>query len=108
MSYCLLPESLQQLRRCLAGYGTRAWRFVTENNSAIMAFTYTNKTTGQKETCSAFCPLEQAAGAQDFYFVNQIGMDSFSIDIREWYGNGGGLGGIELFQNGMSKMLWTL
>jgi len=102
--FAFRPSKLRLYNAQVAGYGTRTWRFVTENNSAIMAFTYTNKTTGQQETCSAFCPLDQGASAQDFYFVNQIGMDSFSIDIQEWYGNGGGLGGIELFQNGKSKI----
>jgi hypothetical protein len=36
---------------------------------------------------------------QDFHFVNVIGMNGFQIDISAWYGSGGGLDGIELFEN---------
>lgn len=93
------PSRVRLYNAQVANYGTRTWRFVTENNSAIMNFTYIGAN-GQVESCSAFCPLAQDASYQDFYFVNQIQMDSFAINILDWYGNGGGLGGVELYTQG--------
>jgi hypothetical protein len=96
------PSKLRLYNSQAADHATKTWRFVTDNNSAIMNFTY-NNAQGQLESCSAFCPLAQNASYQDFYFVNQIQMNSFAVDILEWYGSGGGLGGIELFQDGRKR-----
>jgi len=97
------PSKLRLWNSQTPDYGTRTFSFVTENNNAILAMTY-NNAQGQLESCSAFCPLAQNASYQDFYFVNQIPIDSFSLHLVEWYGRGGGLSGIELFQNGLLEM----
>jgi len=74
-----------------------------------MNFTYTDPATNQTAYCDARCPLsgDPSVKFQDFTFFNDVGMDSFQIDISEWYGNGGGLNGVELFQDGMSRIFNT-
>lgn len=80
--------------------GTKTWRYTALPDGGIMNFTYVDPSSGQRLFCDARCPLPQGnTSAQDFTFVNNIGMNSFRVDISEWYGQGGGLNGIELFQN---------
>ena len=81
------------------GRGTKTFRFTAQPAHGIMNLTYTDSN-GQDAYCSADCPLPQANTTyQDFHFVNVIGMNGFRIDISAWYGSGGGLSGIELFQD---------
>lgn len=83
------------------GRGTRTFRFTALPINGIMNFTYTDPATGENAACDARCPLSHNATNpyQDFYFVNLVGMNGFRIDISDWYGSGGGLNGIELFQD---------
>lgn len=83
------------------GKGVRTWRFTALPNTGIMNLSYTDPVTGNKAYCDATCPLAQNTSLpyQDFDFVNRIGMNSFRIDVSDWYGQGGALKGIELFQN---------
>lgn len=83
------------------GRGTKTFRFTALPNGGIMNFTYTDPDTGKDALCDSQCPLSSTSSVeQDFVFVNSVGMNSFQIDVSDWYGNGGGLNGIELFQNG--------
>lgn len=84
------------------GRGTKTFRFTAFPINGIMNFTYADPATGQNATCDARCPLSSNISAPytDFRFVNVIGMNGFRIDISDWYGSGGGLDGVELFQDG--------
>jgi hypothetical protein len=63
--------------------------------------TYMDQSSGKRAYCDALCPLPQGnTTAQDFTFVNIVGMNSFRIDISDWWGAGAGLNGIQLFQDG--------
>jgi hypothetical protein len=66
-----------------------------------MNFTYVDPATGVNSSCTSECPLSSDPNVsfQDFFFVNVIGMNAFRIDISDWFGSGGGLTGIELFEN---------
>lgn len=81
------------------GRGTKTFRFTAQPINGIMNFTYTDPSTGANSSCTSECPLSQTSTYQDFYFVNVIGMNGFRVDISAWYGSGGGLDGIELFQD---------
>lgn len=83
------------------GRGTKTWRFTALPINGIMNFTYTDPSTGRLASCSSQCPLSNNASVQfqDFHFVNVIGMNAVRIDISDWYGSGGGLDGVELFED---------
>ncbi|KAH8676717.1 cortical protein marker for cell polarity-domain-containing protein [Tricladium varicosporioides] len=83
------------------GRGTKTWRYTAFPINGIMNFTFIDPTTGQNASCSSECPLSSNSSVkfQDFYFVNLVGMNSFQIDISAFYGSGGGLDGIELFED---------
>jgi hypothetical protein len=83
------------------GRGTKTFNFRPQPDNGILNLTYTD-TTGRQQFCQEFCPLpENNLTAQDFHLVNPVGMSGYRIYINEWYGRGGGLTGLELFQDGM-------
>lgn len=93
------PTKLRLYNTNQDGRGTKIFRFTALPIDGIMNLTYTD-TDGSTAYCSSQCPLpENNSTYQDFEFVNVIGMNAFRIDISAWYGSGGGLSGIELFQN---------
>jgi hypothetical protein len=95
-----LPSKLRLHNTKLDGRGTKTWRYTALPDGGIMNFTYVDPSTGNQRFCDATCPLPEGnTTGQDFTFVNNIGMNAFRIDISDWYGQGGGLNGIELFQN---------
>lgn len=97
--YGFQPSKLTLWNTHQDGRGTKTWRFTAYGG--IMNFTYVDPADGAKKSCSSECPLsdDPAIESQDFFFVNTVGMAAFRIDISEWYGNGGGLNGIQLNQN---------
>ncbi len=96
------PTKLRLWQTSRTGKGTKTWRFTAHPLNGILNFTTTDPATGNTVACQSTCPLAEYNASQpyqDFLFVNMVGMNSFSIDISEWYGNGAGLAGVELFQN---------
>lgn len=98
-AFGFVPTKLRLYNTNQDGRGTKTWRFTALPINGIMRFTYIDST-GANKTCDSECPLPQNnQTAQDFHFVNTVGMNEFRIDISAWYGSGGGLAGIELFQD---------
>lgn len=100
------PTKLRLHNTDFEGRGTKTFRYTALPDGGIMNFTYVDPESGDKKYCDARCPLPEGnTTAQDFLFVNVVGMNSFKIDISDWYGPGAGLNGIELFQNGEHTLL---
>lgn len=101
MSFGFRPTKLRLYNTHEDGRGTKTWRFTAKPINGIMNFTYIDPSSNQNLTCTSECPLSSNTSVtfQDFHFVNVIGMNGFRIDISDWYGSGGGLNGIELFQD---------
>ncbi|KAI1814083.1 cellular morphogenesis protein [Poronia punctata] len=99
--YDFRPTKLRLRNTHQDGRGTRTWSFTAQPNNGIMNFTYIDPATGRNLSCTNACPLSENASVefQDFHFVNQIAMNAFRIDISAWYGQGGGLDGVELYQD---------
>lgn len=95
------PTKLRLYNTHQDGRGTKTWRFTALPINGIMNFTYIDPATGRNSSCTNQCPLsdDKSVPFQDFHFVNVIGMDAFRVDISDFYGSGGGLNGIELFQD---------
>lgn len=105
MNFGFQPTKLRLRNTRQDGRGTKTFRFTAFPINGIMNLTYIDPVTNQKTPCDASgarCPLSNNASLeyQDFTFVNNVGMSAFQIDVSDWYGNGGGLDGIELFQDG--------
>ena len=104
MNFGYEPSLLRIWNTHQDGRGTQTFSFTAIPIDGIMNFTYTDPDTGVEGHCDALCPLSSQTSVpyQDFRFINTVGMSAFRIDISAWYGQGGGLDGIELFQNGKS------
>jgi len=103
MNFGYEPSLLRIWNTHQDGRGTKTFRFTAIPLNGIMNFTYTDLDTGEEGLyCDARCPLSsnKSVPYQDFRFWNVVGMSAFRIDISDWYGQGGGLDGVELFQNG--------
>lgn len=70
-------------------------RFLAFPLNGIMNLSYVDQD-GQKKYCDAFCPMPQG-GSREFTFVNDIGMNSFQLDLLSFYGNHAGLSGVQMF-----------
>ncbi|POS72127.1 cellular morphogenesis protein [Diaporthe helianthi] len=101
MGFGYRPTKLRLYNTHQDGRGTKTWRFTALPINGIMNFTYIDPDTKQNLTCTSECPLGSNADLtfQEFHFVDVIGMNGFRIDISDWHGSGGGLNGIELFQD---------
>lgn len=96
------PTTLRLYNTDYEGRGTKTFRYTALPDGGIMNLTYTDPSTGRAAYCDATCPLPEGnTTAQEFSFVNVVGMNAFRIDISDWYGNGAGLNGIQLFQDEM-------
>ena len=102
MNFGYRPTKLRLYNTHQDGRGTRTFRFRTFPNGGLMNLTYTDMDSGKNVTCYPDCPLSNDTSVpyQEFHFVNMIGIDGFQVEIQEWYGQGGGLDGIQLFQDG--------
>ncbi|KAL8672589.1 MAG: hypothetical protein Q9168_002962 [Polycauliona sp. 1 TL-2023] len=104
LNFGFQPTKLRLWNAHQDGRGTKIFRFTAIPLNGIMNMTYNDPVTGKKTPCDADgarCPLSDNTSLpyQDFEFYNVVGMSAFRIDISEWYGDGAGLNGIELFQD---------
>lgn len=105
LNFGFQPTKLRLWNTHQNGRGTKTFRFTALPLNGIMNMTYNDPATGKKTPCDADgarCPLSDNTSLpyQDFEFYNRVGMSAFQIDISDWYGDGAGLNGIELFQDG--------
>ncbi|KAI4229940.1 MAG: hypothetical protein L6R36_000449 [Xanthoria steineri] len=104
LNFGFQPTKLRLWNTHQNGRGTKTFRFTALPLNGIMNMTYNDPATGKKTPCDADgarCPLSDNTSLpyQDFEFYNRVGMSAFQIDISDWYGDGAGLNGIELFQD---------
>ncbi|KAL8638869.1 MAG: hypothetical protein Q9228_004019 [Teloschistes exilis] len=104
LNFGFQPTKLRLWNTHQDGRGTKTFRFTAFPINGIMNLTYSDPVTNQEMVCDASgarCPLSDNATLrfQDFHFYNRVGMNAFQIDISDWYGDGGGLDGIQLFQD---------
>ncbi|KAJ0167210.1 Polarized growth protein rax2 [Colletotrichum tanaceti] len=99
------PTKLRLWNTHQDGRGTKTFRFTAFPLGGILNMTYLDPSTGQNASCTSECPLTSNTSVkfQDFHFVNLVGMNSFRIDISEFYGSGGGLNGIQLFEDDINS-----
>ena len=98
-SFGFNPTKLRLYNTKWQGRGTKSFYFENLDNGGVLNLNYID-VDGQNRSCSNPCPLPQDNSTyQDFYLVPSVGMSQFRIFITEWYGDGGGLAGIEMFQD---------
>ena len=72
---------------------------------SVVTLSYVDPIKGLSE-CSNSCPLSpNNEDYQMFTFIGRQELTGIQIDILEWYGDGGGLRGIKLFQYGKNHKI---
>lgn len=101
MGFNLYPTRLRLYNTHMDGRGTKNFLFRALPINGIMNLTYTDPASGKEVHCDASCPLSNDPNEpyRDFTLVNEVGMRGFMLEIQDWYGQGAGLNGIEVFQN---------
>ena len=98
-SFGFIPTKLRLYNTKYQGRGTKMFYLEDMNMGGILNLNYIDAN-GQNQSCENLCPLPKGnTSAQDFYMKPTVGMSTFRLWITEWYGDGGGLSGIELFQD---------
>lgn len=94
------PTKVRLYNTHLDGRGTKDFLFRALPDNGIMNLTYTDES-GNKVHCDSSCPLSSSTSEKyrDFTLVNPVSMEGFQIEILDWYGQGAGLNGIEVFQD---------
>ncbi|KAJ6004776.1 hypothetical protein N7540_012575 [Penicillium herquei] len=93
------PSKVRLYNTHLDGRGTKSFLFRALPDDGIMNLTYTDSS-GNTASCDQSCPLSSNSTEKyrDFTLVNPVGMQGMQIEINDWYGDGAGLNGIEVFQ----------
>ncbi|KAL2825310.1 cortical protein marker for cell polarity-domain-containing protein [Aspergillus cavernicola] len=101
MRFNFNPTKLRLYNTHFEGRGTKTFLFRRLPDNGIMNLTYTDPNTGDNVNCDQSCSLSDDSEEEyrDFRFVNNVGMSGFQLEVKEWYGTGAGLNGIELFTN---------
>ncbi|KAG0091076.1 hypothetical protein BGZ92_001576, partial [Podila epicladia] len=89
-----------------ANRGTKTFSIMAQPSNQLLNLSYVDRATNSILYCTV-CPLQQrtSAGAsgnggfQDFVVVAPLLLHAAQVDVVSWYGRGGGLGGIEVFQS---------
>ncbi|CAG8454262.1 5152_t:CDS:10 [Scutellospora calospora] len=98
--YKLTPTAIGFMNTNYQGRGTKTFRLISLPDNAIIELSYTNTTTGTTMTCSDSCPLDPSNSVYQIYnFINPTEMTGIQILITDFYGDGGGLHGIQLYQS---------
>ncbi|KAL2810265.1 cortical protein marker for cell polarity-domain-containing protein [Aspergillus granulosus] len=101
MRFNFYPSKLRLYNTHYEGRGTKTFLFRALPDNGIMNLTYTDPDTGDNVNCDEYCTLSDSSDEEyrDFQFVNSVGMTGFNLEVRDYYGMGAGLNGIQVFTN---------
>ncbi|ODM20059.1 hypothetical protein SI65_05045 [Aspergillus cristatus] len=99
MGFGFKPNKIRLYNTHYEGRGTKNFLLRALPDNGIMNLTYTDDN-GDDTYCDSSCPLSSSTDDKyrEFRFVNNVGMSGFQIEVLDWYGDGAGLNGIEVFQ----------
>jgi hypothetical protein len=100
LGFDFFPTKIRLYNTHLDGRGTKDFLLRALPDNGIMNLTYTDES-GNKASCDSSCPLSSSTSEKyrEFTMVNPVGMQGLQIEILDWYGQGAGLNGIEIFQD---------
>ncbi|KAI8878452.1 hypothetical protein K501DRAFT_31212 [Backusella circina FSU 941] len=102
--YFITPTLIRLANTDLDSYKTKGFaiRPLTASTTANPYFnlSFVDPVTGQRNTCSNNCSLANTNASQDFIVMDtDVSAGGIAIDILTYYGNGGGLSLVEMYQS---------
>ncbi|KAF9360603.1 hypothetical protein BGX26_008588 [Mortierella sp. AD094] len=88
-----------------ANRGTKTFSIMAQPSNQLLNLSYIDPETHLVQYCTTCTLLPWPTltsvqhGHQDFLVVTPVLLHAVQIDIKSWYGQGGGLGGIEVYQS---------
>ncbi|KAJ1722657.1 hypothetical protein LPJ53_002961 [Coemansia erecta] len=98
------PSLLRLMNTVYDGRGTKTFRMMAVENNQVLTMSYIDPDTKTELFCTQGCPLAQNDDWQEFRFVDGDAMlaniTGVMIKIDDYYGQGGGLNKVEIYQRG--------
>ncbi|KAF9110383.1 hypothetical protein BGX27_006435 [Mortierella sp. AM989] len=88
-----------------ASRGTKTFSIVAQPSNQLLNLSFVDPVTHLVQYCTVCTLLPWSISAsvhhgyQDFLVVTPVLLHAVQLDIKSWYGQGGGLGGIEVYQS---------
>ncbi|ORY93793.1 cortical protein marker for cell polarity-domain-containing protein [Syncephalastrum racemosum] len=81
--------------------GAKTFSIIALGSNEYFELSYVDPTTHQTVICSEACTLSNDTNLQwqDFTVLNSLKTSGVRINIDDWYGSGGGLSGVQIFQS---------
>ncbi|KAJ2492050.1 hypothetical protein IWW37_001764 [Coemansia sp. RSA 2050] len=96
------PSLLRLMNTMYQDRGTKAIRIEAASTNQALTMSYLDPTTKSEQFCTHSCPVPQNYEWQEYRFVDNAAtlsnISGIVINIVDWYGMGGGLNKIELYQ----------
>ncbi|KAI1315068.1 hypothetical protein EDD11_001361 [Mortierella claussenii] len=97
-------ESDDRLEVTGANYGTKSFSIMAQPSNQLLNLSFIDPLTHLVQYCTVCTLLPRTIstsvhqGYQDFLVMDSTLLQAVQIDVLSWYGRGGGLGGIEIYQ----------
>ncbi|KAI8064243.1 cortical protein marker for cell polarity-domain-containing protein [Gongronella butleri] len=100
-AYAIQPSMFRLSNTGLPDQATRSFSILALGSNDVFTLSYIDPATHATTTCSDMCFLANNASIpyQDFTVQTPINTTGIRIDISSWYGSGGGLGDVQVFQS---------
>ncbi|KAL1918997.1 uncharacterized protein VTP21DRAFT_2378 [Calcarisporiella thermophila] len=98
--YKITPSQFRLRNSNVTGKGTKSFRILARPTNTIFNLTYIDPISRQVRHCTDPCELTPDSTIwQEFTVVNPESVQGIELDIESWFGTGGGLSGIEIYQS---------
>ncbi|KAI9264062.1 cortical protein marker for cell polarity-domain-containing protein [Phascolomyces articulosus] len=108
-AYPIQPSMFRISNVKQADHGTRSFSIIALGTNEYFELSYIDPTTQQITTCTTDCELSNDPNVeyQDFTAVNSNTATGIRIQIDSWYGQGGGLSNVQIFQSDIAVYAHT-
>ncbi|KAI8093794.1 cortical protein marker for cell polarity-domain-containing protein [Halteromyces radiatus] len=99
--YAVSPSLFRLGNTFYEGRGTNQFGILATTQNHYLNLSYVDPSTGQRRFCTNNCSLsnDPTVQFQDFLVINPNMTTGVRIDISSWYGLGGGLSSVEIYQS---------
>ncbi|KAI9245222.1 cortical protein marker for cell polarity-domain-containing protein [Phascolomyces articulosus] len=99
--YSITPSLIRLANTHQDGRGTKNFSIVSIPSNTVFNLSYIDPITKKRSQCSTDCALtdDPSVEYQDFQIRDTTLSSGIRIDVSSWYGAGGGLSSVEIFQS---------
>ncbi|KAI7858383.1 cortical protein marker for cell polarity-domain-containing protein [Circinella umbellata] len=99
--YSITPSLIRLGNTHQDGRGTKNFSIVSIPSNTVFNLSYIDPITKRRSQCSTDCSLsdDPSIEYQDFQIRDTTLSSGIRIDVSSWYGSGGGLSAVEIFQS---------